>query len=338
MADTSVKNYNAFDLFKWIASFFVIAIHTKFLTTYITPETGPVPYYAVNLTYVIFHCAVPYFFMMSTFFMAKKIDWEHDSDGNFRLIENNAVRIFHMYLLWVILYLPLTFMLSSEYGFRGEQLAWETVFTIFLGGGAAAMHLWFLLSLFLSLLLLLFICGRSVKRFRIMIVVSVLLFAVRAFAYMRPLPAVEDPLWQFLTAPFCWEIFEGPFFCTIGILISRYEEQIRKYCNVWVKLAACVILIVIHTFTRNYVVEMLFTISVTLLLFSVQIQGNPKTFRFLRKLSMYVYLIHLWVKFVIQKATGLPDGTLLFIAVAVACNLIGVLMVVVNDRRARKKA
>lgn len=87
----SKDKYDAFDLAKYILSFFIVAIHVNLFPQY---------------TYPWLNIAVPLFFMMSAFLLTKKINKEPENKD--KIIKKFVIRQLQLYLFWFILLLPIT--------------------------------------------------------------------------------------------------------------------------------------------------------------------------------------------------------------------------------------
>ena len=90
-----MKKYNSIDLFKIFMAVFVVAIHTQ---PFIEKK-----YYLYSL---IIRSAVPFFFMCSGYLLYSKIEVSND---DYRIVILNYVKkIAQLYLIWSIIYLPIT--------------------------------------------------------------------------------------------------------------------------------------------------------------------------------------------------------------------------------------
>lgn len=94
-----VLHYTAVDLTKFIASIFIVGLHSHVLASY----GGTADY----IYQVFSRFAVPFFFISSSFFLYQKSNMQ---DSN-KVIFQYAKRILKMYLFWFIVYIPLIFYL-----------------------------------------------------------------------------------------------------------------------------------------------------------------------------------------------------------------------------------
>lgn len=93
------QHYTAIDLTKFIASLFIVGLHSHVLASY----GGTVDY----IYQVFSRFAVPFFFISSSFFLYQKSSVQESNKAVFQY----ARRILKMYLFWFIVYMPLIFYL-----------------------------------------------------------------------------------------------------------------------------------------------------------------------------------------------------------------------------------
>ena len=91
------SNYNAIDLMKFIMALFVVIVHVEPLMT-ISPT------FTYLFDKVIVRASVPFFFLAAGFFLYRKMNFD---SLNLSIIGSYILRIFRVYLVWTILYLPL---------------------------------------------------------------------------------------------------------------------------------------------------------------------------------------------------------------------------------------
>lgn len=93
-----MKQIYTFDIIKFIFSFFVIALHTLYLI--------PNWFKDIRIFLVIFHVAVPVFFMISGYLLFRKVAIPLDKIGEKRIFQY-LKHILFLYLLWTLIYLPI---------------------------------------------------------------------------------------------------------------------------------------------------------------------------------------------------------------------------------------
>lgn len=121
-----MKRNNSIDLFKLIAAFFIMTLHTSY---------GSMPVSLEEIIKLSGRWAVPFFFMSTGYFLNKKITSENHF--NFNKIENNVTSLISILIIASIAYLPLNYINTS-------QLFEPEVNIIFNG---SFYHLWFIGSL-----------------------------------------------------------------------------------------------------------------------------------------------------------------------------------------------
>ena len=315
-----ISNYNFTDIWKWLSSVFVVAIHTQ-LFDYSNIHANAYGIF-VQISTVFLKSAVPFFFMISAFFMGKKINWHEDSDANYRVMENNCRRIFSMYFMWSLIYVPATIILLIKYGFTTNHLVYDVFISLFTGGSAISMHLWFLYGLFFSLLLTMFLIGRKLRNMWKLVIISFALFALRQLNVFFPLTS-DDSFFNHLLMTFRFDIFVGPLYCTVGLLIAKFENEIREKIKTPFLVVVAIVLIPIFVGNINQIwLLAIFSIALTLLVVRIQINGNSKFFKTIRTASTNVYLIHIWVLFALEIAFGMTTGPKMFLFVLVISNIL----------------
>jgi len=138
-----MKHYNSIDLLKFLMSFFVIAIHTA--------------YDQVLLMRLICPWVVPMFFVISGFLLQRRISMQRPVEVCGKRVENllggvinsYIIKLVKLYILWTLLYLPLTFygscVVESNSLLRAFALFCRNV--IFTGENHMSWPLWYLLAL-----------------------------------------------------------------------------------------------------------------------------------------------------------------------------------------------
>lgn len=202
------------DLVKVLMAFVVVSIHTT-----AWPLLG------------IRAVAVPFFFIVSGFFLFGKMTG--DRSGDLDAIRAWTLRILKLYLIWTAVYLPFT-----VYGFIQDGLSWKQALGVFarnlafVGKNFMSWPLWYLLALVWS---------------------GVLFYLLRA---------LRTPAWIWLAAgaalaavpyflggkPFFLKLFQGtdnlvftgPFYVAIGGLLRQFKVRIPVWGGVVLSVAGLV--------------------------------------------------------------------------------------------------
>ena len=93
-----MKNYDIFDLTKFILSFMIVGIHTKLLPMIIYPWA---------------RLAVPIFFIISSFLLFNKINYSKDNKRI--IIKHFIIRLLKLYIFWFIVLLPITVLVRKDW-------------------------------------------------------------------------------------------------------------------------------------------------------------------------------------------------------------------------------
>ena len=144
-----VRHYNGIDLFKFILSFFVVAIHFYPLTS----VNRVANYLLVNY---LARVAVPFYFVVSGFLCFRKTDYENI---DISIPVQYAVKIIKLYCIWSLIYFIPSFtdLLKVSGDVEGSLLIWARNF-LFSG---SYRQLWYLNATAFSILFVSFLlCNR----------------------------------------------------------------------------------------------------------------------------------------------------------------------------------
>lgn len=141
------KQYALIDILKCVMALLVLIIHRPLF-----PDRMEFAKYMSEN--VICSCAVPFFFMVSAFFLFRKLDMTPSDNKKFFAFEK---RIFILYALWSVIYIPCAFVKDytghyDEITLRslvGEALLMLKRFIF----ESSFVHLWYLNSLMLGVLI-----------------------------------------------------------------------------------------------------------------------------------------------------------------------------------------
>ena len=137
------EEYRVLDVMKFVMAIVVVAIHTR-------PELSFSSLIVRNFFEAVYSIAVPFFFMASGFLLFRKISLPLTDEGELR-IKSYLKRMCKLYVLWTIVYLPLTI-----YGFYLDGISpLKTVVVFFrnfllVGENYMSWPLWYLLALIVA--------------------------------------------------------------------------------------------------------------------------------------------------------------------------------------------
>lgn len=135
------RQYPAIDIAKYVSALLVLAIHTY-------PFVDISPVFNTFFLQTICRLAVPFFFISSAFFFFGH--YQSKSLEDTRPLQRYLWRIFRLYLVWTVIYLPYTIWNYMDSGF-----GWYNIISYlrdFLLNGSY-YHLWFLPALLLGMCL-----------------------------------------------------------------------------------------------------------------------------------------------------------------------------------------
>ena len=142
MSSLHIRNayYPIVDVVKCVMAIFVVAIHTHPQSIIGSPSLE-------NLILRAYQMAVPYFFLVSGFFLGNKI-WGPEP---LQYVRRWLKHVFVLYTIWTVLYLPYTL-----YGFWIEQTKVTTAVIVFarnfllVGENYMSWPLWYLLGMLVA--------------------------------------------------------------------------------------------------------------------------------------------------------------------------------------------
>lgn len=154
-----MQRLNGVDLFRLIASFFIIALHAKY---------GNLDQYFLDIISLSTRWAVPYYFIVSGFFLGRKFK---DGRIDFDQIKKNLAKLALILLIASVVYTPINII--------GKSLTFN-FYTIFIG---TYFHLWFIGSMIFGYIFIWW-CYH-IKRERLLVIASIssLIFYLIADSY-----------------------------------------------------------------------------------------------------------------------------------------------------------
>lgn len=199
------------DYMKFIAAFLVVAIH-------VSPLSGINENGDFILTRIIARIAVPYFFMVSGYYVLP--DSKKHNGRAVKFLKKTGI----LYLTAVILYLPI----NLYTGYFKELKAGKVLRDIFFDG--TFYHLWYLPAVMLGVLLCLFLIRIMGERAAFIITVILYLAGLLGDSYYgltRLLP-VMGKIYDGILQVFSYTrngIFFAPVFLMLGCLIKNREKK-----------------------------------------------------------------------------------------------------------------
>lgn len=213
------QQYNMLDVMKFVMAIIVVAIHTR-------PERSFNSPFLIGIFELIYSIAVPFFFMTSGFLLFRKITLPLDAKGEMR-IKSYITRICKLYLIWTLIYLPL-----SIYGFILDGMPILKTIAVFfrnillIGENYMSWPLWYLLALIVAVGIIYLLLKIRVSVYGI-VAISVLMALVgfsidycKENAIMQPVTDLYFSVFQKTRNGF----FVGMLYVALGLLCSRIEK------------------------------------------------------------------------------------------------------------------
>lgn len=293
------RNY-AIDWVKGVGLLLVAAMHSNIY--------GEFNWFANWLVNTEMRFVVPFFFLSSGYLLFQKIERSNDAG---RVLRGYIAKIAQYYLLLVVVcylfdYLVIVplWELPAVF-FRGFMT--ESFWGDFLYLGLMHMsgfHLWFLLAMLWSGVILYAVCRKRKERVRQVCVAALVLHVIGLFG-------ITQPYSQFLAVPVYPRdaLFFGLFYISLGGVWALYGMPVRRYIPQRHTLAAIVILFALHLAERSALVlplklewgelwgeYFITTLPLTMLIFQYALdhgqQGKNSLFSKVGQKSIGVYGLH----------------------------------------------
>lgn len=333
MEGQTTKQYGAFDVMKLIAALLVVMIHTSPLDSF--SKTGD-----FFVTRIMARIAVPFFFMVSGFFLLA--EWKQEKVIQF------LKKTLYIYIVAIVLYFPIGWYTGKFEGLSllewGRLLVFDGTF----------YHLWYLPASILGVSLL--VVGRKWVSFGGLGVMSFVLYVIGTFGdsyygISEQIPALNTMykiLFQIATYTRNG-VFFAPMFLWLGAYVGKKRTSKIKY--MWIGLSVSFLCMTAEAFVlRTYQIprhdSMYFFLLPTMYFLFIGVQSIPKVPQMqMRTLSLIVYLIHplsiLAIRGIgkVTKTTEYLIGNSLlhYLLVCVISLGVGILWIRVRQREDRKK-
>ncbi len=294
MRDLKVENHNyLLDIFKLIAALFVVIFH-------VTCHIGS--------TYIIaffsYPFAVPLFFAISGFFSFKRF-----ANGDTEYFKRKIIQTLKLYLICSILYTLFYFSIHlikhNFLEYFTNALNYENIIKLVVLNKPifSGEHIWFILALlYVYIYVYVFLCLIKNKKY---IFVLNLIFSILLMVGA----AIIDISFDFSTILTRNWLFYGLPCFFIGIFIGKYKDKIKN-----IKLIHYLLILVLSIgfrslvkyyslYYRQDISIFIIIFSVSLLCISIKYENlikENKIIRYFGELSMYVYIIHWGVLFVVE--------------------------------------
>lgn len=277
------ERLNSIDLFKFLMAIVVVAIHTNPFdkcTNVLVNET----------VIVIEDMAVPFFFLASGYFIAKK--WGNTSKERKAYIQKSIGSTFKLYCVWTLFHLPLTIYGYLESGNSVMACALSYVkYFLFVGKLYNSYHLWYLLSMLYALIAM-WMLIRKGKGTRHILAAGAFFYAV--YLLFAGIQQHNDINGLLAAAGKAYDavfnngvVFTGMLYIGIGIYIS----ECRRINSLAAAAGIAAGILIKYTLSPDGG-NVLSSVMLFALILNIRLADRSCYF-VLRMLGRYIYLVHL---------------------------------------------
>ena len=291
--------YAGIDLFKLIFSFFIVFIHCH--------PSGTLSYLTAN---GVGRLGVPFFFCAAGYFLAKKIYSAENSLAGWKSIGAYLLRIFKMYALWTVIYLPMIYVkyvLLNKWDFSRCLEEFKEAF--FFTGSFS--QLWYLPALLVAAAIVALLAKCRIHP-AIIVTLGAGLFVIGMFneAYRGLCPEGLKAWFEEHYDPIFVRTRNGLFFGTVfvamGFLFAKKDKFEKNYLLDAGGLLFFGILVCMESYmlyrggySGSRYGMYLSVIPATFFCFrlarTIELPVKPKTALMMRKVSTLIYLSHLFM-------------------------------------------
>lgn len=281
------RTYCSIDLWKFIMTICVIAIHTQ-------PLINCTNEYLFNAYESFARCSVPFFFLSAGFLLARKLTYPYNSKDDIKIIKNYLIKIAKMYLIWMLIYLPITIkmLIEKDYTLETSLLYYARGFFI-TGEHVNSWMLWYLLSTIYSLIIIMMLLKLRISP-KVITGIGFIFFLGGAFIDSMRLPGANLPGDVAYSLEFIMpqtRMLEGLLYISLGMLLAK--RKIPLPINIIMLLGGYVGNCLIGGVESRFF----------LLICAVGMFGTIERLKledsliypFMRKMSSIIYYIHLLV-------------------------------------------
>lgn len=287
------KRYETLDIFRLIAAFLIIAIHTS-------------PFLSINETadfifvHIIARVAVPFFFMIIGYFLYLSME-----KGNKFSLKRTLSKLIGIYIFGIILYLPLN--LYGSY-FNQTNLPFQIAKDLIFDG--TFYHLWYLPATIIGILLLNFLLHKFPMPYVFIITLVLYIIGLGGDSYYGIVTQISaaNKIYNFLFKIMDYTrngLFFAPVYLFLGAWIAYSKHKIKTQISVIGLIISNALLLTEGLLLRGFNVQRHDSMYIMLLpcmyfLFLILLQCNGNSIKELRILSMVIYIIHPWMIVIVR--------------------------------------
>ena len=302
------KSYGGLDVFKMIAAFLVVAIHTSPLSSF-SDEAD------FFLTRELARLAVPFFFMVTGHFVLSA--WVLRESRDFNSIRRYLRKVAALYGISIVLYIPI-----GIYAGHYEDLTVSNALRMLIFDGTF-YHLWYFPALILGILLV-SLMGRFCMP-AVTAAISALLYLIGLFGdsywgLIAEVPGVSGAYelgFKFFTYTRNG-IFLAPLFLVMGALLGRSAREIKPLlCGVG--FGVTFVLMAVEGFVlRNFDVQRHDSMYLLLpfsmfFLYRLLLSFRKKSLGIFRTISTWIYILHPAMIVLVRGGAKVIKATAIFV-------------------------
>lgn len=241
------------------------------------------------------HLAVPFYFITSGYLLQRKLEITDDNISGPTYIMNKVVKLFRIWLCWMVISLPLAFYFYRSYDNEIFLAIKSYLFNATIRGcGPRSAPLWFIYSMAWTFFII-----AIVSRFRYFKTILTILFFIISFIYWHA--SISDNLLEERFKFFTERILGGGIYILSGMI----TYQFKKYIGYSVPFICIVLSILLFYFKLPYD-KLLGGIGFFLIALNITLESSPFLLN-LRNQSMWIYYLHEYILFLFFIIIGIKN-------------------------------
>lgn len=323
---------NTIDLFKFISSILIIGIHTNLFV-----DINDTLNFAV--VHVICRLAVPFFAVCSGYFLSKSLA---KNEFVTKPVKKQEWKLIKLYALWAVLYLAYSIPTWIKSGWMSFGAFKDYALATITQG--CHYHLWYLISLIYALPLF-YLCVRFIKNRKLLLVIMILLYIIKAisYGYARWFPTFMQTIFG-IGGKFS-ALFDAVFLLLPMLLLGFFISQ--KKISLKLSLIGFIVsfsLLTVEAFTlkafgQESVSFIFMTLPTAYFLFSLISQMNwnlnGKVCTLLGAASLVIYCFHPMIVGLFFDIV--PSSILLFVITTIISAAVALMFVIIRTKISSRK-
>ena len=310
------SNSLTIDICKFLGAYMVVAIHT---TPWNLFGTG-----AFNTVYLNFiYCAVPCFFMASGYLLAGRMEWPLTAKDNLPKVAHAFFKMLKLYLLWSLAYLPLAIFDYRRSGLGVREAAIRYIKGLVFSGEHYGSFIFLKIKVnpwaITALGLVFILCGAALD-----------MLSGTTNDISPAINFIRKLMWATTGNG---KVFRGLFYISFGMLLTKIK--IPVWADVLITLCGFAGCVAFNKYTGFFVI--LCAVGLFGIIISVKVPYVSDR-KILRRASMIIYFMHLYVYMILVLRFGLHSGKRAFLIVALITTAIAFAYIAICDLIKRKNA